>query len=245
MDIDTLKTNGYISFNLKDFDNELYTQLEEASDIPDTSTWQETCTTLRIDFKSTDSYETTFSDLPLPSQDQCDINSTKNIEDNSYHHQCKFTFNNFAEANEFKTLFLNKSDSYDIAQIWFYATDILSSLDQVYEKLIDKILSEFYNITDTDPIGMNTTFTYYNKECSLESHRDGPDASRICAILLYLNKNYDENDGGYLVLDGNVKVYPTFGTTVILDFTQNDIEHEVIKCTNNGRHALLTFLTLN
>jgi hypothetical protein len=61
--------------------------------------------------------------------------------------------------------------------------------------------------------------------------------------LIYLNEEYDENNGGYLVLNNTEKVIPTFGRVAIIDLQTFDIPHMVTKVTGGmGRYAMLSFI---
>ena len=85
--------------------------------------------------------------------------------------------------------------------------------------------------------------TYYNDGCVLKNHSDGTGTGRICALLIYLNEEYDENDGGILILNNEEKVIPTFGKVAIIDLQSFDTPHMVTKVTGGlGRFALLTFV---
>jgi hypothetical protein len=62
-------------------------------------------------------------------------------------------------------------------------------------------------------------------------------------MLIYLNEDYDAQDGGYLVLNNTEKVIPTFGRVAIIDLQTFDIPHMVTKVTGGiGRYALLSFV---
>ena len=85
--------------------------------------------------------------------------------------------------------------------------------------------------------------TYYDKDCYLENHSDGTGTGRICALLIYLNETYDENDGGVLILNNKEKVSPIFGNVAIIDLQTFDIPHMVTKVTGGiGRYAILSFM---
>jgi hypothetical protein len=62
-------------------------------------------------------------------------------------------------------------------------------------------------------------------------------------MLIYLNEEYDENDGGILILNNEEKVIPTFGKVAIIDLQSFDIQHQVTEVTGGlGRFAILAFV---
>jgi len=86
-------------------------------------------------------------------------------------------------------------------------------------------------------------FTYYDKGCYLNNHSDGTGTGRICAILIYLNENYDVNNGGILVLNNADNVVPEIGNVAIIDLQSFDIPHMVTEVTDGiGRYAFLSFV---
>jgi Rps23 Pro-64 3,4-dihydroxylase Tpa1-like proline 4-hydroxylase len=98
---------------------------------------------------------------------------------------------------------------------------------------LDIINAEYdgFNFTSTD-IKSKGNVTYYEKDDFIEMHTDGLSESRLCVILLYLNENWKEGDGGELVLNNKNNelvaiVPPKIGDYVVLDFTKNNLSHGV------------------
>mgnify|MGYP000731007853 CR=1 FL=1 len=186
-----------------------------------------------------------FSDI-LPNYQTQKITHNWNDSGKINQYQCHLCFETFDEADSFKTRFLEKSTNYIINQLWFSCTSGVHSIDnfkKLYESMVKKILFDFYDYNIKEQCS-GYSLTYYNEGCLIEDHNDGPDSDRICAILLYLNTEYDISDGGYLRLNSNDNevVYPYLGNIVILDFTENDINHEVVRCIKNGRMAVINFI---
>ena len=77
-------------------------------------------------------------------------------------------------------------------------------------------------------------------------HRDGQNPGRLCAVLVYFSKEYNESYGGQLLLKHNnkyIEVLPVYGNYVILDFTRHNIEHGVNQVRNGfKRMAYLSFV---
>lgn len=165
--------------------------------------------------------------------------------------QIKETFENYDDAFKRKMEIINEyKDISNFYQIWYY-TDLnrvfrpFNLEKDDYRKHITNIVSYFYNM-DKDKKYVDMSFcTYYDKGCHLENHSDGTGTGRICALLIYLNEEYDENNGGILVLNNNEKIIPTFGKVAIIDLQNFDIQHMVTEVVDGiGRYALLSFVKL-
>ena len=82
------------------------------------------------------------------------------------------------------------------------------------------------------------------------NHRDGKNEGRVCGILIYLTPESEyDNGGGELILktaeDQEIIIIPTFGKFCVLDFTINNIEHEVNPVKNGfKRFTYINFITL-
>jgi Rps23 Pro-64 3,4-dihydroxylase Tpa1-like proline 4-hydroxylase len=118
-------------------------------------------------------------------------------------------------------------------------------------------LEYFYKETLPDTkIGQQ--WTCYSEGCFLKDHNDGQgvEYQNTCAILIYLNEEWDESWGGNLILRNKknhkedngdyipYKVIPTFGKVAIIDLKIFDISHAV-ECVNgnHNRCTLLAFAT--
>ena len=82
-------------------------------------------------------------------------------------------------------------------------------------------------------LGINDSefhFALYEKGSYYKKHRDAfeNDDSRKISVVLYLNKNWKEEDGGELMIysEENLKVEPRAGTLVIFE---SHLEHEVLE----------------
>jgi hypothetical protein len=156
---------------------------------------------------------------------------------------------------------VNNTDGIDISQLWYYS-DINNVIEPSYtlpnsEHIItgSNSLNQFQNYIfnmvkyffDFDEAQEYTLFSpsisYYEKGCSLGNHSDGTNTGRICSLLIYLNEDYDENDGGILILQNKEKVVPVFGRVAIIDLQSFDIPHEVTKVLDGiGRYACISFV---
>ena len=124
-------------------------------------------------------------------------------------------------------------------QMFFYGRTI-DNKDSIFRSIIESIISRVYEIdySTTD----NPLYTKFKKECWIAEHQDGIQEGRICALLIYLNKDYENGFGGELVVDKNI-ITPEFGNVAILDYTKNDIDHAVTKVLKDNfeRKAILLF----
>lgn len=60
---------------------------------------------------------------------------------------------------------------------------------------------------------------------------------------MYLNDDWENGYGGEIVVNNEITIPPLFGNIVILDFTQNNINHEVLNVIkeNFERYAIIKF----
>lgn len=128
---------------------------------------------------------------------------------------------------------LVKTDN--LAQIWFAAQDTSTETNL----LLKSIFYKFYEYTNVNFLNI---LTLYNDECFIIPHEDGKDRDRILGILIYLNKNYDESNGGNLILKNETKIVPEYGRVVLIDYTQNSVNHEVTKVIDGERYAICAFI---
>jgi len=226
-----LKKEGYTSFELSDFDNDLYNFLEKFK-CNEENNIKELCTMLRVD--------TTGS----PTGNQL------------YRHTADLISHEVAAEKKNELLKLIKKDKLDVMQIW-YCADLAKILQEFNHKTketnkdyyylknqIKNMMTYFFDFEETqDFVFFAPTFTYYDTGCLLQNHSDGTNTGRVCALLIYLNEEYDENNGGILILNNEEKVVPIFGKVAIIDLQSFDIKHQVTEVTGGiGRYAFLTFI---
>ena len=125
----------------------------------------------------------------------------------------------------------------------FRQCDIPESKKIIFLNYIRHIINTIYGVSVThDKIVSN--LTCFTKGCGIVPHKDNNDNKRICGILSYFSEDWDESNGGLLKLNNNQTFNPTLGNIVILDYTKNNIEHEVTEVLkeNKYRLALTTFV---
>lgn len=92
-------------------------------------------------------------------------------------------------------------------------------------------------------ITLGTDITLYLKNNYIYPHEDGVDGNRLCVLLMYLNEDWKDGYGGEIIIDEKVTLPPLFGNIAILDFTENNTSHEVKKIINENfeRFAIIKF----
>lgn len=142
---------------------------------------------------------------------------------------------------------IEKNGYHTFQRFWEYTIN-----DENITKFFDKIsvaignsLYPKYNITLNDLDSRGRYMLYENGDF-IKAHEDGFDARRLCVVLLYLNDDWKEGDGGELVIKNNGKetiVLPKLGNYAVLDFTKNNVTHEVLKVNNDfKRFSYIHFL---
>ena len=216
-----LKKEGYTWFELNEFDTEFYNWLLPLK-CNEENNLKNKITELRVDMDK-------HPDIP--------------------NHQIKETFETHDLALERKNQIINDyKDITKFSQMWYY-TDLNrffngNDLQNDYKKYIKNVVKHFFDFEEKQEYSDLSFSTYYDNGCYLENHSDGTGTGRICALLIYLNETYDENDGGILVLNNTEKVIPTFGKVALIDLQTFDIKHMVTEVTGGiGRYAILSFVT--
>lgn len=95
--------------------------------------------------------------------------------------------------------------------------------------------------------------TLYFKNSILQNHRDHEynansthlDFIKPANILIYLNKNYNKNNGGLFIVEDSMEMIPEYGNIVFLNFMNgSDPSHQVSKVIgDDNRFALLFNIT--
>lgn len=225
LDTDFLFKEGYLVFELESYDIDLYNELQNSFDV---TIAKNSINRLRIDGNS--NYIDEIENI-LKKYDLSEYNiQSENIQIKSL-------------TSEYQSIF-NQIQSYyfHINQSWFYSdTPDETGLGIVSDKINKKIAKDLYNQTLTGP--HMSELTLYTNGCFIENHNDGMNPHRNCVTLVYLNKDWKEDDGGEIVLNGNLKIPPTFGKVVVLDFLHNNIEHAVNMVKNDfERYTLIRFI---
>jgi len=222
---ESLKLNGYCDFELKDFSEELYNTILEKKYCINNEEYLKNFRLIRFDYHNGD------SDVHIQSHDICESNLI---------------------AKEKIKEILNKYDKEYIAQIWLECPNNLNYKTDV--DIFYKILSCFYPGKEKD-VNIGMQWTCYSEGCFLKNHNDGQgeEYQNMCAILIYLNEEWDESWGGNLILrtetsssstEIGYKIVPKFGKVAIIDLETFDKAHAVEDVMgDHNRCAFIGFAT--
>ena len=161
-----------------------------------------------------------------------------------YHQQGTRSVESISDLNKLIKSEEHKKLEDDWFQLWRSANIEENDWNSINEYL-NKISNTIYNVT---PTNINTQYTCFTKGCGIIPHIDKNEHStdRMCAILSYFSEDWKEEYGGCLRLDDKKTIVPNMGTIVILDFTKNNVLHEVTDVVaDKSRFCLTTFLDYN
>jgi Rps23 Pro-64 3,4-dihydroxylase Tpa1-like proline 4-hydroxylase len=210
---ESLHTNGYCDFDLKDFSEESYNAF------------------LELKYKvSDDNYLEKFTIVRFDAHDE---------NHNSY--RINEGFETFKNAIIEKNNLIKKYDENKIAQIWLQSEMIPFSDNSIIKQTYYQIIKHFYNQTEDD-VNCALQWTCYSEGCYLKDHNDGQgnEYQNTCAVLIYLNEEWEEDWGGSLILrntknthsidkETKYKIAPKFGKVAIIDLQTFDTSHAVEK----------------
>lgn len=246
IDIQRLTDYGFIQFNIKDVDENLYQSLYDL--IGDgAEKYQENLVIVRTSFLEPNDNLSDIYEL-LGDTDSYNIEMLDyDIRDNGRLTKLTVTFNSHDLATQFKERIYKPHRTFE--QFWFYNMGLPNEVKPLVHKIFSKIIDEVYNrklLADK----LTYEFTWYGKDCIISSHEDVwsgdlPDPLKQCSILLYLNKHsYEEENGGYLCVDNDKnKVYPKFGNVAMLEYNHIAQEHRVEPPkVEYGRYGFLSFV---
>jgi Rps23 Pro-64 3,4-dihydroxylase Tpa1-like proline 4-hydroxylase len=139
-------------------------------------------------------------------------------------------------------------DVFGVFQKWFtIETEVRNS----FKTLSFELIKDLYDLKDDSKLIYNDEYTMFNDGCFINSHVDNDKDSknRICVVLIYLNKEIPEDaiGGSLSIEDSNgvkVTVEPKYTNYAILDFTNNNLRHEVSKVENWNRYAYVNFVSI-
>lgn len=243
-----LRNEGFLTFNLKDVDESLYTELynnfnkDIAFDKIDRLRYDSGVLIDNIDHSIDEYFDNLKNKFTLHSD------STINYYNSNNHIRINFNL-----RGDYITLCNWKYELDNIkgnkkSQSWFFNSEyknlkIKKIIPNVYKKILLELYSDYLNDDYFSKISMNFDLSLYTKGDFIEPHNDGIDSNRLCVILIYLNDDYQDGFGGELVIENNVIIPPTFGQVSILDFTHSNPNHSVnpVLDDNFKRFAFIKF----
>jgi Rps23 Pro-64 3,4-dihydroxylase Tpa1-like proline 4-hydroxylase len=225
-----LRTKGYCHFHISEFDEKYEDALKKHMIGIDDSKYKKLMTGVRLDVTNRE----LINDMVI--SDMYDETGNSKM----------YKAGTFENSEKIKNYIRNSFPKEDIFQIWHWnGADMGMDVETYYKPYFDKIARYFYDVEPSQQLKYNSQFTMYSNGCYLQNHKDGKVDGRLCVVLIYLNEEYDESNGGILILNGNEKVLPKIGNIAILDLGEFDIEHEVTEVVGNqNRYCVLSFISL-
>lgn len=225
----SLYSVGYCDFDLNDFNEEFYKLFETIKYKTDDVKYLDNFTCVRFDYHN---------------------------EKTDEHHQLRDFFETFEEADVRKKEIIKTYSYEESAQLWLQSNHTPYSSTDEFKNVFYKILEYFYGKTE-ETINCGMQWTCYSEDCFLKDHNDGQgdEYQNTCAILIYLNEEWNEEWGGNLILrntknvnDRNkatqYKVIPEFGKVAVIDLATFDTAHAVETIIgDHKRCTLLAFAT--
>ena len=211
-----LLTNGYISFHLKDLDEDIYNNFEKIFPYGNLkpNMFKHLKHAIPIDL----GYEYDNQSLMGKQFEELDI-IKKDIVKN------------------FKA---------DCNQLWFYDWLFeVRSENNPLDKVIRPIFNKFYDSkldVANSQVTMYNDGCYLNNHRDGNGEYSG---HRRCVILIYLSTDYKKGKGGELVLSSNNEteliIEPVYGNVAIMDFTKHDVWHRVEEVIDYNRYCFINF----
>lgn len=222
-----LKTEGYCHFHISDFDEKMELGIKKYMIGSDDSEFKKIMSGIRIDINNRDLMHDII------------ISNIFNGVGGSMHEA-----GTYEEAEKIKNYIRDTYSKEDLFQIWHWnANDKTMNMQNYFKPYFNKIARYFYDVEDNQPLKFNSQFTMYGNRCFLRNHKDGKIDGRLCVVLIYLNENYNEENGGLLILNKSEKVTPKIGNIAVLDLSEFDIEHQVTEVIGNqNRYCVLSFI---
>jgi Rps23 Pro-64 3,4-dihydroxylase Tpa1-like proline 4-hydroxylase len=161
--------------------------------------------------------------------------------------------NNYDEAEKVKNIHLDGNNDGKLWQTFFTWSTEHSKTIKLRNSLIptmrnlflevfkfaygEEMLGKIWEITEH-----NVNLSHFNKDCFIDRHTDGGSKKMVCNMLIYLNDDWKEEDGGELVVDEKYRQQPLFGNFAVLDLMHVNPFHSVtpIKNENFHRYTILT-----
>jgi Rps23 Pro-64 3,4-dihydroxylase Tpa1-like proline 4-hydroxylase len=151
----------------------------------------------------------------------------------------------------------NKAHQYQLKKIeecGFYPTWVFgTSMDsEINGKINNEVLREFqknfvkkyYPEKIFNKLNTSNRLQFYDEGCEIKLHDDGQPENRICVFLYFLNDEWDDDNGGHLILhDSNgsdIVVNPIFPNFVVLDSDKN-LFHELEKVKKGIKYNIVSF----
>ena len=252
-----LLKNGYLSFNLKDYNVNYYNQLRELIPYKNVNVLEPMmnsflfCAELKMTIPA---FYAKFEELAKDSgfifgpvyEKHKKVAIDKSHDGDNY----LSTWFHMQDMNVLRKIKKIIFDNFEFEQNQSWYDGSLGLENKKYHPIVSNIIKEI--VTELYDRNVDDYFTSSALRLNISSfpegslitdHQDGYNPNRLAAVLIYLNDEWDSKNGGQLLLDKKAKIEPEFGNVVIFEFTENNIHHEVLKVANDvERWAFITFL---
>ena len=168
----------------------------------------------------------------------------------------------FKKGHEYQ---IKKIDECGFYPTWVFGKNQSIEVDSVLkEKNIMEFQKNFIKKYYPEKVGEyedNFSVQYYDKGCLIDTHDDGRPGKRICVFLFFLNEEWEDSNGGNLLLFENkeltgegyggevdtgdevpILLKPSYPNFVVLDSEVN-LVHEVEKIIKGIRYTAVNFLS--
>jgi hypothetical protein len=152
----------------------------------------------------------------------------------------------YQKAHEYQ---LKKIEECGFYPTWIFGTsndnDICGKIQNgVLDDFQQKFVKKYYPEKTFSKFIPSEKLQFYNEGCEIKLHDDGQSTNRICVFLYFLNDEWDDDNGGHLILhdlNGNdVIVKPIFPNFVVLDSHKN-LFHELEKVKKGIKYNIVSF----
>jgi hypothetical protein len=146
---------------------------------------------------------------------------------------------------------IEKMKTPELYPTWVFGTsknpDIVSIInDNTIGNFQKKFVEKYYpeKIRKDEELFANVNLQFYDEGCEIKLHDDGRQENRLCVFLYFLNDNWDEENGGHLLLytkdKQTIKINPIFPNFVVLD-TDINLFHEVEIVKKETKYNIVSF----
>ncbi len=208
-----LLEKGYISFNLKDFNENIYNQLVKL--FPLEKLVPENFKNLRasvIELKKESPYKDNTNNKPFT-----ELEIIKNDILNNY----------------------NDGVNNSVDQIWYFDSPFYPG--ESFNEIVEPLVKCFYDY-DIKGVQSDITmyndgcFLLNHQDAVNDINNRGH-----CAILIYLSTDYEKGKGGELIIANELEVEPIFGNVAIIDFSKHNPYHAVREVKGYNRFCFINF----
>jgi Rps23 Pro-64 3,4-dihydroxylase Tpa1-like proline 4-hydroxylase len=144
---------------------------------------------------------------------------------------------------------LKKIEECGFYPTWVFGTSMNENINNVIHSYTLKefqknFVKKYYPDKNYNNFVLSTKLQFYNKGCEIKLHDDGQPTNRICVFLYFLNNEWNENNGGQLVLqdlnNNDIIINPIFPNFVVLDSDKN-LFHKLEKIKKDTKYNIVSF----